>query len=169
MSEATLADILKNAEGYALLPAGPAEAVVDRARGDKTKDGSKGKIAAMFKIDGGPNDGRTIWNDFTISPESGTAMGFFQREMTALLGDSWVEKYGAIPVDALPGTLAEAIVGCRATITIIHEEYPKGSGNVRAKVKGVKASDSALPAPPTAAPAGNITPNPTPAAPKAPF
>lgn len=171
MSGINLREAMKNAEDFTVIPEQTYEAIVSKARADKTKGGNgkavKEKVSVMFKIDGGPHDGRTVWNDFVISPESGTAMGIFGRQMAALLGDEWLDVAGTTD------ELAAALLDKRAAITLKIEEYPLGSGNMRNKVSGVKrsaggASPFDAPAPAaTAAPAE--TPTPAANAPASPF
>lgn len=166
MSGLNLREVMGNAEGFSTIPEGTYEAVVERASAAATKSG-KEKISIMFKLDGGPNDGRTVWNDFVISPESPTALGIFGRQIGAMLGDGWEATYGT------SGEVAAAILAAKPNVvlTLKIEEYPKDSGNMRNAVKGIKRSSAGSGSPFAApvAPAATATPSPAPEAPKSPF
>ena len=69
--------------GFSLVPKGTHTVVVHKAEAKKTGTG-KDKINVQFKVVGGPSNGASLFNDFVISPENGTALGFFFRHMKAL-------------------------------------------------------------------------------------
>jgi len=85
MAEFNWADLTKAADdaGFGVLPAGPYDVYVAKAEAKKTSTG-KDQIAVQFKVENGPHQGKSIFNNFVLSPENGTALGFFFRHMKAM-------------------------------------------------------------------------------------
>lgn len=72
----------QEAPDYTPVPAGVYQAKIYSAEARKTNNG-KDMIYAVLSIVGGPYDGRRLFNNFTISPESPAAMKFFFQHMGA--------------------------------------------------------------------------------------
>lgn len=70
--------------GPALLPIGDYIGVAKTAQVKKTNDNTKDMIVVKFEVVSGPAAGQSIFNNFTISPESANALGFFFEHMNAL-------------------------------------------------------------------------------------
>jgi hypothetical protein len=130
--------------GFGVIPAGEYEAVVKTAEHKKTGTG-KDKIAVRFSVTGGPASGKSVFNDFVISPDNGTALGFFFRHMKALgLGPD----YFATNPDL--GKVAGDLVGRSCVVVVGIRQWNEEDRN---EVKGIKPSTGAA-APLTAASAG---------------
>lgn len=135
--------------GFTTVPAGPYAVSVKTAEAKKTGTG-KDKISVRFTINTGPMSGKSLFNDFVISPENGTALGFFFRHMKAMgLGPDYFATNPALEKVAqdLVGRSCEADVGIR----LWNEEE-------RNEIKGLKP----LGTPSAAAPAGGGVPQPQP-------
>lgn len=72
----------QEAPDFTPVPEGAYQAKVHSAEARKTSNG-KDMIAATLSIVGGPYDGRRLFTNFTISPESPAAMKFFFGHMAA--------------------------------------------------------------------------------------
>jgi hypothetical protein len=101
--------------GFTVLsPRKGADAEVVDATFKKTANG-KDQYAVRFKLLGGPDDGKSVFNNFVISPDNANALGFFFRHMAAL---GLTREYFASnpPKEAV----AKALVGrrCRLDISI---------------------------------------------------
>jgi len=130
--------------GFGVIPAGEYEAVVKSAEHKKTGTG-KDKIAVRFSITSGPSEGKSVFNDFVISPDNGTALGFFFRHMKALgLGPD----YFATNPDL--GKVAGDLTGRNCVVVVGIRQWNEEDRN---EVKGIKPSGGAA-APLTAASAG---------------
>jgi hypothetical protein len=79
-----MAQAEKEGMSFENVPIGPYEMYVKSAKAGRTANG-KLRLEATLAIIGGPYDGKTVWNQFVISPENGKALGFFFRHM-AILG-----------------------------------------------------------------------------------
>lgn len=143
--------------GFGIIPAGEYEAVVKTAEHKKTGTG-KDKIAVRFSVTGGPAAGKSVFNDFVISPDNGTALGFFFRHMKALgLGPD----YFATNPDL--GKVAGDLVGRNCVVVVGIRQWNEEDRN---EIKGIKPSTGAA-APLTAGGAGPqpmAAPQPQPAA-----
>lgn len=130
--------------GFGVIPAGEYEAVVKTAEHKKTGTG-KDKIAVRFSVTGGPSEGKSVFNDFVISPDNGTALGFFFRHMKALgLGPD----YFATNPDL--GKVASDLVGRNCVVVVGIRQWNEEDRN---EIKGIKPSGGAA-APLTAASSG---------------
>lgn len=113
MSEhVSFTDLLAQAEkegiSFELVPIGPYEMYVKSAKAGRTSNG-KLRLEATCAIIGGPQDGKTVWNQFVVSPENGKALGFFFRHMAVLgAGIEWFK----------PRTLNEATIAELATVVV---------------------------------------------------
>jgi hypothetical protein len=83
----SFSDLLKQAENaggaFEPLPNGEYEVVVDTATAQKTNTG-KSKIAVRYKVQGGPYNNRTVFNDHVLTPGNPNAMIIFFRQMSAV-------------------------------------------------------------------------------------
>jgi hypothetical protein len=108
---------------------------VKKAKGGKTSNG-KMRVEATFAIVGGPQDGKTVWNQFVVSPENGQALGFFFRHMAVLgLAPSWFA--GRQLDDSTMAAISEAITGARARIKVT---IGKVNGADRNNIDGLSQS-----------------------------
>ncbi len=130
--------------GFGVIPAGEYEAVVKTAEHKKTGTG-KDKIAVRFSVTGGPSAGKSVFNDFVISPDNGTALGFFFRHMKALgLGPDYFASNPDL------GKVAGDLVGRNCVVVVGVRQWNEEDRN---EIKGIKPSTGAA-APLTAASAG---------------
>lgn len=137
--------------GFGVIPAGEYEAVVKSAEHKKTGTG-KDKIAVRFSVTSGPSEGKAVFNDFVISPDNGTALGFFFRHMKALgLGPD----YFATNPDL--GKVATDLVGRNCVVVVGIRQWNEEDRN---EVKGLKPSGGAAPATPAAGPQPMAAPRP---------
>jgi hypothetical protein len=141
--------------GFGVIPANDYEVVVKTAE-KKTTGTGKDKISVRFTVVGGPYNDKSVFNDFIISPENGTALGFFFRHMKAMgLGPEYFATKPSLE------KVATDLVGRRAVLTIAIRQWNEEDKN---EVKNVKPSGSAA-APMTAASSGPqpmAQPQPTP-------
>ena len=162
--------------GFTVIPAGPYAVTVKTAEAKKTGTG-KDKISVRFTINAGPMSGKSLFNDFVISPENGTALGFFFRHMKALgLGPDY---FAALPAgdgglqklaNDLVGKSCEADVGIRLWNEEERNEIkglkplgtPTAAGSVSPGVPQPQPSPQPQPAP-QAAPQPAPAPQPQPA------
>lgn len=120
--------------GFGVIPAGEYQAVVKTAEHKKTGTG-KDKISVRFSVTSGPSEGKSIFNDFVISPDNGTALGFFFRHMKALgLGPD----YFATNPDL--GKVASDLVGRNCVVLVGIRQWNEEDRN---EVKGIKPSTDA--------------------------
>jgi hypothetical protein len=108
------------------------DVVVDTAKTQSSKDGSKPQVVLTFKIVDHPKfSGRKITNTFTFSSNSEMAKNIFFRQMAALgfAGEFWA----ANPTNPFPALVAVA-PGRRAKIQVKNEEY---QGQSRPRIKNV--------------------------------
>lgn len=162
MAEFSWSDLQQAADdaGFAIVPAGEYEATVKTAEHKKTGTG-KDKIAVRFSITGGPSAGKSVFNDFVISPDNGTALGFFFRHMKAL--GFGPEYFAAKPsLDKLAGDL----VGKNCVVVVGIRQWNEEDRN---EIKGIKPATGAAPAAgpgvgpqPVAMPQPAAQPQPTP-------
>lgn len=98
--------------GFSVLPNDEYDVSVATAEAKKTSTG-KDMIAVRFKVESGPHEGQSVFNQFVLSPENGNALGFFFRHMGALGLDK--EYFAAMP--ALT-QVAAALVGRRCRVKV---------------------------------------------------
>jgi Predicted membrane protein len=143
--------------GFGVIPAGEYEAIVKSAE-KKTTGTGKDKIAVRFSVTGGPSEGKSVFNDFVISPDNGTALGFFFRHMKALgLGPD----YFATNPDLTK--VAADLVGRNCVVVVGIRQWNEEDRN---EIKGIKPSGSAASAagPVAAGPQPTAQPQPAPTA-----
>lgn len=117
MGEVNWGDLTQaaNDAGFSLVPNGTYNVTVAKAEAKKTSTG-KDQIAVRFTIDDGPNAKASLFNNFVISPDNGTALGFFFRHMKALgLGPDFFSSNPSMDqvAAALVGKKAQAAVSTR--------------------------------------------------------
>lgn len=172
-------DLLKVADeaGFTPLPIGDYDVIVAEAT-VKGTNGGKDSIVVQFQVTTGPQQGRKIRNQFTISPENPNAVGFFFRHMAALgLPREYFAQSPTLP------QVAQALLNRPCRIKVSHREW---SGQVRDNVDAINPAQPtgfvvpgmtpgvAAPAVPAIPNAPVVPPNPqpayvpTPAAPPAP-
>lgn len=109
-------DLRKSADdaGFSTLPAGEYDVVVDSATVKKSSS-QKDMISCAFSVESGPHAGRKLFNQFVISPENATALGFFFRHMASFGLDS--DYFGKNPpLEQVAGDLEGR--RCRVTASI---------------------------------------------------
>jgi hypothetical protein len=141
------------------LPNDVYDVFVDEAEATKTST-DKDMIKVKFKVTNGPHEGRGIFNQFVISPDSANALAFFFRHMAALGLD---EAFFAAnpPLQQV----AAALVGRACRVKVGTREY---QGTDRNEVQAVlpPTPGTATTAPPAPTPMPTTPPSPgTPAAP----
>lgn len=109
--------------GFEPLPVGWYDVVVDTAEATQSGSG-KDMIKTTFRVEGGPYDGKKVFNQFVISPENANALAFFFRHMAAMgLNDAFFA--------AEPRTeqVAGALVGRRARIKVSIRQWNEQDRN----------------------------------------
>jgi len=154
-------DLLKAADdaGFSVVPANDYDAEVATAEAKTTSSG-KNQIAVRFKITSGPQAGKSVFNNFVISPDNANALGFFFRHMAAMGLER--EYFAANPPLA---QAAAALVGRKVTITVSVEQW---NGQDRNRVNAVKKAGGATGVGATPFIPGMVTPAPMPVIPPAP-
>lgn len=126
-------DLMQAADdaGFTVVPAmAGVSARVATATAAKTSDGKKDQIKVRFTLEEGPYAGKSVFNNFVISPENGSALGFFFRHMAALgLTREWFATKPSM------AQVAEALVGRECLIDIVIDTWV---GEERNKVSAVK-------------------------------
>lgn len=138
------------------LPNDVYDVFVDEAEATKTST-DKDMIKVKFKVQNGPHEGRGIFNQFVISPDSANALAFFFRHMAALGLD---EAFFAAnpPLQHVAATL----VGRACRIKVSTREY---QGQDRNQVDQVlpPTPGTATTAPPAPTQMPTVPPTPAPA------
>jgi len=161
--------------GFSTLPNGTYSVSVAKAEAKKTGT-QKDKISVRFVVEDGPNAKASVFNDFVISPDNGTALGFFFRHMKALgLGPEFFATNPTIH------QVAAALVGKRCQVEVSTRIWQEQERNQVDKIlpplggqptagpsvstglpqPGPVADSTPRPAP-APAPAGSNTPPPPP-------
>lgn len=74
-------ELIKNSAGsFDPVPNGDYDVLCVEASAAQTQN-AKAMVKAKFRIQGGPHDGRHLWNQFVISPENPNALSFFFQHM----------------------------------------------------------------------------------------
>jgi hypothetical protein len=108
-------ELLENAEDFEPLPPGEYDLFVETAEAVTASTG-KDMIKVVYRVESGPKKGKKIFNNYVISPESGTALGFFFRNMAAHgLTKEWFGNNPTLPLVAqnLVNKRVRAKVGIR--------------------------------------------------------
>jgi hypothetical protein len=167
-------DLLDSAgEGFDPVPDGQYPFTISKAEAAETKTG-KTMFKTQHKIDGGPHNGRVVFNQFVLSPDSPSALGFFFRHMAAMGLDK--QFFSKNPTKE---QVAEALVGRRGIMKVSMRKYqgqdrnnvdailPLGGGVPMAPAPAsgpplavpTPPANGAVPAPPAvAAPAAPVAP-----------
>lgn len=78
--------------GFDAVPAGSYDVFIESCEA-KTASTGKNMLKTRFKIENGPKQGSSIFNNFVLSPENPNALAFFFRHMSSLgLGSSYFES-----------------------------------------------------------------------------
>ena len=153
-----LAEATAGGGSFEPLPVGEYSVVIDEASHTTTQSG-KLMFKTKMKVEGGPHNGRLVWNQFVISPESPNALSIFFSQMKTLgLGQ---EFWAAEPSEDV---VTSALAGRRCTVVLDQREW---QGQIRNNVKAVKPAAGGVPDAPVAAP--SAAPNTPAAAPASPF
>lgn len=130
-------DLLKAADdaGFSVVPVGDYPMEVATAEVGATSTG-KHKISTRFKILSGPYQGKSIFNDFILSPESGAALGFFFRHMKVLGLDR-----GYFDHNPPLTSVASSIIGRQCMGTVGVRVWNEQERN---ELKGIKALPGAV-------------------------
>lgn len=133
MASANFSDLLRAAQdaGFSNTPPGTYDVTVIESEARQTSAG-KDMIVVKFQIVGGPHNGRKVPNNFVISPENATALGFFFRHMRALGLDD--EYFGQNPS---PQQVAAALIGRNCRIEVGTRTW---NGEEREDVKKIMPS-----------------------------
>lgn len=142
------------------LPIGDYTVVVNESSHTTTQKG-KLMFKLQMKVQGGPHDGRFVWSNFVVSPESPKALEIFFQQMATLGLDT--SFFAGNPSE---DTIAQALLGKRCNVTLQHREW---NGQVRNEVKSIKPAIGGSPVAAAPAPAPAAAPAATVAAPAAPF
>jgi Protein of unknown function (DUF669) len=146
-------NLMKEAEAgggsFEPLPIGEYSVVIDEATHSQTQSG-KLMFKAKMKVEGGPHDGRIVWTNFTVSPESPTALSIFFQQMRTLGLDS--NFFAAQPSEDI---IASNLTGKRCTVVLSQREW---NGQMRNDVKSIKPALGGAVAPPAPAPTASAQP-----------
>jgi hypothetical protein len=150
------AQLYENSGGpYEPVPKNEYEVVIDSCEVGKSST-DKLMYKLKYKIVGGPQNGRTVYNNITLTTDKPNALKMFFTQMKAmgLPNEYWASNPS-------PDTVAAALVGRQCRIIVDHREW---NGEMREDVKGIKPSLGGGPAvipSPSAGPSTSATP-PTP-------
>lgn len=154
---------LKKSADDAMRPAPPGDHVVEIRKSEAVTNSSGNP---MYKVQGvivsGPAEGKTVFNNFNVTPESQFAMAIFFQHMAALgLDDAF---FATGPNHA---QVAQALIGRRAVWTLDIRQW---QGRDRNEVKSITALSGPLAQSVGGVTAGPATPGmpPTPSTPKMP-
>lgn len=100
----------------------------------KQSTGGKPQFKIQLAIEAGPNAGKKINSNITVSAENSVAMKIFFSTMTALgLGKDYFKQNPQMD------RIAADLLGRRAIVVLEAREWPQGSGNFSESVKTWKA------------------------------
>ena len=131
--------------GFDAVPAGMYDVIVDTA---STKAASSGKnmIVVRFKIENGPEAGKSVFNQFVLSPENANALAFFFRHMAAMgLSEAYFQSNPPLE------RVAADLTGRRCRIQVSIREW---NGSDRNNVDSVAPPAGGPAAAPTLPPPG---------------
>jgi len=157
MAEFSWDDMVADADTAAApVPPGPYSVIVDEA---EYKFSGKGdpQVKLRFSIQGGPHNGKAVWNYLTATAGSDFGRQMFVQGVRALLGPD-----AKLDFSQSPEQIAGPFVGKTATIDIEHDGEYNGRPNIR--IKNMKGTTQVAPVTAEAAPAaaGADTPPPAP-------
>lgn len=154
------------AEQLKPVPKGTYDVVVSKAE-PKTSSTNKAMWATHLQIEGGPHNGRVVYNNVTLTTDNPQALRMFFVNMAAFGLDQ--QFFASNPS---PQAIANALVGRRARVELDHRMY---QGQTRENVKrlmpaggilGGMSGGSGIPGAPTA-PSPVVAPAPIPTPPQA--
>lgn len=133
-------DLLKVADeaGFTPLPIGEYDVIVASAEVKATQSG-KDSIVVYFQVTTGPQQGRKIRNQFTISPDNPNAVGFFFRHMTAI---GLTREYFAQTPPPTMHHVAANLVNRPCRIKVSHREW---GGTMRDNVDSIMPAGVLMP------------------------
>jgi hypothetical protein len=151
-------DLLDDAGGaggdFETLPDGDYDFEIVKSEALQTKNG-KTMYKIQAKVENGPNKGKTVWNNFVISPESPVALNIFFRQMNVLGLDR--NFWSSDPSDH---QVAAKLMGTRFRGQVITKSFNGQESNeikqfytARASQPGPGAGGPAVAAPAPGAPA----------------
>lgn len=154
----------QSAGAFAPVPQGQYDVVISSAEATKSSTG-KTMFKVKYKIVGGPNNDRQVFNNVTLSPENPNALNYFFRDMKNM--GLTQEFFAASPS---PDSVASALLGKRCRIQVNHREY---NGEMRDNVEKILPSvggpaTPAAPSVPSAPPAAPAAAAPVPTVPAVP-
>lgn len=122
MTGVTWGDLLKSAGegGFTPVPPGEYDMYVETATAKQSSSG-KDMFALRFKIESGPHEGRNVFSNIVISPESNAASGFFFRKMAAFgLDQEYFDKRGTQSITSTLEEIAGELENrrCVAEVTV---------------------------------------------------
>jgi hypothetical protein len=130
-----------------VIPQGPYDVVVKTADATTTNDGSKPMLKVKFNIESGPQAGRPLYNNFTISQESQNALRIFFQQMQILGLDPAFWSQPGVTLEHA----AAALVGKRCRVDVAHRSW---QGAVQPNITRINPPLGALGAPGPVAPGG---------------
>jgi hypothetical protein len=130
-----------------VIPQGPYDVVVKTADATTTNDGSKPMLKVKFNIESGPQAGRPLYNNFTISQESQNALRIFFQQMQILGLDPAFWSQPGVTLEHA----AVALVGKRCRVDVAHRSW---QGAVQPNITRINPPLGALGAPGPVAPGG---------------
>ena len=113
-------------DSFELIPAGKYIVRIKESVIGKTKDGTKPLWKLTLKIEQGKYTDRLMWMNLGLDADS---ISFRKGACTAMGLDT---ESGKIDLEIDP-------VGKQTIAEVFHDEYPKGSGNITAKVKRLRS------------------------------
>ena len=155
MATRSFKEIMETAEKPVPPPVGTYRVKCISADLARTQEHNKEMIKVCYQITAGPQEGKKIWNNFVLSPESPESLGFLATHLEAH-GIDWSE-YEEF------GDIASALLGCEVQVTITHRDwqgqpranvqsYNKIKGGKPAAPEGQKKSGERAPPPPPPVP-----------------
>lgn len=144
------AELQGQAADFKVLPPNDYPVIITKAEAVKAQTG-KDMIKVTMKVEGGPHDGRAVYNNFVLSPENPNALGMFFKQM-ALFGMD-ASYFAQNPSLEL---VAEHLVGKRCTVAIKTRVW---QGSEQSNVDAVKPYNPGLSG---ASPGGPGIPTPPP-------
>lgn len=153
------------AEALQPVPKGAYEVVVTKCD-PKTSSTNKAMWAMQLTIEGGPHNGRVIFNNLTLTTDNPMALRMFFVNMNALGLDATF--FNSSPT---PQQIANALVGKRARVEIDHRDF---QGQKRENVKrlmpatGIFSTGAGVPMPAGGPGVPGASPTPSPVVPPSP-
>jgi hypothetical protein len=118
------------------VPKGNYDVAVDTA---EPKQSTTGKLmfAVKYKIESGPQAGRTVFNNITLTTDNPNALRYFFLNMKAM---GLSQEFFA--TNPSPSAIAQALIGQRCRIEVDHRPY---QGSMRENVKSISAAGGIMP------------------------